>query len=145
MENDLIYFAGLFDGEGSIFINKSSGKHVAKNGFNYNLRISLRMTDKEAVQDFATYFKLHEPKIISNSKEEWKNIWRTESSANLAKEILMKLLPYLRVKKNQAKLAIEFQENRPKLNRFFGRPDQEESRLEKCYQEMSNLNRRGKH
>jgi len=143
MDKDLVYFAGLFDGEGSIYINKQKGKHVARTGYNYALRVCLRMTNEQIVKDFATYFSL-KAKPIPNSKVEWKPLWRAETTSNKALFILKKLKPYLRIKKAQTVLAIHFQENRPKGNRFHGRTNPELLRLERCYQQMKELNKRGK-
>ena len=141
MYDELSYLAGLFDGEGSIRISKAIGKHVAKSGHSYTLRVTLRMTDEETVRKFAQYFKHESVRCISNTKPEWKLIWRCDILSNDALIVCQTFLPFLGIKKEQAKLGIEFQTNRP---RGLARGQQEEERLERLYQQMKKLNKRGK-
>jgi len=102
---DLAYLAGIFDGEGSISITKS---HRNKK-FNptYAIRISVQMCNPYIPHLFLDTFggsiNCYEHK--GNQLPHWHwHLWSTK-----AIPFLETLMPYLRLKKNEAELAIEFQ------------------------------------
>ncbi len=107
----LAYFAGLFDGEGCISI----GHHKPQRGKRteqHTLRCSVVMTDKKCVTSFIVFGGsiCQKTKFLTNPK--WQPQWTWSISSNQAKGFLETFLPFLRLKKKQAQLAIEFQEMR---------------------------------
>jgi len=104
-KTDLAYIAGIIDGEGCIHIQQRSGK----NG--YQLLLNVPSTDEwlPAWLNFAfggsVFFR---KSCLPNRQDVW--VWQT--SSNQAKACLEAIYPYLRLKQPQAKIAIEFQQNR---------------------------------
>jgi hypothetical protein len=105
------YLAGLVDGEGSIFIRVGKVRRKDKLYTHMIPQLSISMTDKETI-DFV--------------KEAWnagtyyvvpRKIWRTQYVVVVSKRLelqrlLTDLLPYLRTKRHQAKLMLEYCEDR---------------------------------
>jgi len=112
-KTDLAYFAGLFDGEGSICITR----HKPKRGISeqHTLLCLLSMTNREAVSAFRDCFgggmTVHER---SNGKR--KLMWGWVMSSNKARIFLESILPFLRIKKAEAVIAIEFQTRKKQYN-----------------------------
>lgn len=107
------YIAGLFDGEGSISICKFRSHNSDYVCPHYILSVTCTNTNKEIIEWL--YEKIGSSKQMR--KREWgKSNWKTSyswmASANKAVVVLKNIYPYLRIKKAQAKLAIEFQENK---------------------------------
>jgi hypothetical protein len=107
-DTDLSWCAGFFDGEGYIIIVKSKdSKHIA--GVRHWLRIGINHVRPEPLQEIQ--------KILGGSlrfdekvygKRFPRYVWTT-STADAAR-VLNLLLPYLKNKHLEAKLALEFQE-----------------------------------
>ncbi len=97
---DLAYIAGLFDGEGSICIER--------NGRRFWIYVGVIMTDEYIIRwlqfVFGGSIYHYAPRGISK-KDQWR--WRTVGPQAIP--VLKALMPYLRLKKAQAELAIEFQ------------------------------------
>jgi len=106
----IAYLAGLFDGEGSINIFKQSNKKDRINS-GYFLEISIGNTHKGVLQWVLENFG---GRLTHNAEQYTKRnhrTWRWRASSNEACAVLKILLPYLIVKREQAQLAIEFQEH----------------------------------
>jgi len=111
-EIEIAYMAGVFDGEGSIIIGKSK-QSTNRIGIGYQLLLSLGMADKSIPDLFCSTFggfvfdiPAHRTEFVKNAlKTQW--IWRINSKK--AMQCLEILIPYLRVKKDEARLAITFQ------------------------------------
>jgi hypothetical protein len=108
---DLIvaYLAGILDGEGSICISRVAPKPPRRPSPQYQLHLIVRMADTEAIMLFHRYFG---GRLIINT------VWKKKGSKPLSEwatgydhaiAVLSVLLPYLRIKKTQACLAIQFQ------------------------------------
>lgn len=102
------YIAGLFDGEGHVFItedkrpNYKTSLHI--------LRTGVTNTHKETIEWLFSKFPTTLSKRVRHKEHpKWKPCYFWEASSNLAKDFLETILPYLRIKKRQAELAIEFQ------------------------------------
>lgn len=106
----LAYYAGVFDGEGHITICISKR---ANGSAQYWLQIGVCNTYVPLLDNFKADFgvghlsKLYGPK--SNAPRIPAMCWRCTS--NQAMYILEAMLPFLRIKKEPAKLAIEFQKH----------------------------------
>jgi hypothetical protein len=122
------YFAGLFDGEGTL--------RISFNGKQYQLLASLGMTDRRPIDALHARFG----GWIENRSNEgtgWKPvfIWRASSSGAVA--LLNAIENSLLVKQEQAKIARKFQslleERSPRLD----------PRKAELFNEMKEANRRG--
>jgi LAGLIDADG endonuclease len=112
-DNDLAYIAGLFDGEGSIFIGKSKygpdvNKTKNKSGFTFRVRCAVGMTDEsiihwlKAVTGIGRIYYKERPST-ENSKPAW--YWITNDRESIV--FLRIIKDCLRVKKSLAELALE--------------------------------------
>jgi len=110
-KENLIYLAGLFDGEGFIVIVRSErydARHLYKNP-NYHLDIGIEMSKAEFLKDFAKEFG-GTFRYIKKREERYKQQMGWRLSGNLASEFLQSILPFLKVKQEEAKIAINFQD-----------------------------------
>ena len=98
---ELAYIAGIFDGEGCIGIARS------KNGRYYHLIAELGMANKYISHLLKFHFggSVHEIPKPDNCQVQWH--WRVASVK--ADMFLRTIVPYLRLKKAEAQLGIEFQ------------------------------------
>lgn len=106
-DTNLAYAAGIIDGEGCIGVYKQKNKK-ARVGYFIALIISVSMGDSEATlwlkDTFGGSHHCFKPLFRDNKPR-----FRWQMSATKASNFLCNLLPYLKVKKQQAELAIEFQ------------------------------------
>jgi len=137
----LSYLAGIVDGEGTIRIGATnpSAKHPNRNII-YYASIGLGMTDKAVIELFVKKFGA---KLRKECVPNRKMIYRWGTCGNEAvPKIIKKLLPYLIVKKKQAKLVIKFCENRKTtgFRRNKKLPISELRRREELYWKVKKLN-----
>ena len=96
MEDFTIWAAGFFDGEGSVTIIKSA----------YGLQISVTNNYKTIIEEFARRF---DGSIATTSRANRKNkTYQFFFSFKAAREFLTQVLPYLRVKRADAELALDY-------------------------------------
>ena len=141
------YLAGLLDGEGCFRIDRQLTPGVKKQGCKnprYNASISIHMTTREPLDFFRSIF----PKghmAYEGVREKRPNqrptyCWRARNRETVM-EIIEKLLPYLLVKHNHAKILYEFclghVDGRNYKN---GMPEHELQRREELYQKVKKLN-----
>jgi len=110
---DLAWLAGIIDGEGSIFIMKQSRKDRERS-FNYILRISVQSADRIMAKECMLIADDGEAMDAPTKKENHSNTYKWQINGKRAVKVLKEILPYLRVKKDQAISAIEFQETTKK-------------------------------
>jgi len=140
----LNYYAGLFDGEGTVRIVK-----VARKEPTYSVWVSINMCDaimlKELFYVFGGSFYHYDSK---NSKHRDLYSWiiTTKKAYNFLKEIY----PYAVIKKEQIRLALELQENifACKGNRKYGTPHKRETiryreRMRKRMKKMKHISING--
>ncbi|MGC9101431.1 MAG: LAGLIDADG family homing endonuclease [Caldisericum sp.] len=98
---EIAYIAGFFDGEGSIYTSKGKKQ--------YFLTVSITNTNLYVLEFIREL--LHIGKISKNPDKNLghRKVYRLRLYSNDAKNFLEILLPYLKVKAEQAKIAIEFQ------------------------------------
>lgn len=99
MPLSLEYIAGIFDGEGCVFIYRDS------RWGSYTLSINIANTYYPmlvAIQEQLGGNLKH----LANSNDVWQLVW----SSKKARDVLVLLFPYLVVKREQAAVAIEFQD-----------------------------------
>jgi hypothetical protein len=114
---ELAYLAGLFDGEGTICIQKDSRPLAKDNGRNwnpiYNVTFRIGMIEEKAIKGFKEFFKVG---FIDCEKSyhKFRPMWRYSIRAkDDAKMVIEKICPFLRVKQPQAWLALKYFENCP--------------------------------
>lgn len=104
--NYISYCSGIMDGEGSIYLSKSRGK--------FKPGLSISMNDIHGLEVFKTLFggkiRIGKKRIKLDSKN---NAYArayiiSYGSYSKIKEILSHLLPFLRVKKEQAETMLDF-------------------------------------
>lgn len=112
---NLAYAAGLFDGEGSVFIARGRTNRN-KSGLYFSLRIEFGNTNEQAVRWMQCYFggSVYERYADIDTR---RTLWAWHLRGQKALGFLKVIVPYLRIKKSQAELAIEFQ-SRQELGRY---------------------------
>jgi hypothetical protein len=128
---DYIYLSGILDGEGCITVG--AGKRSAC--INYNPIVVVQNTNKELIdwlqKTFGGQVYLSK-KETSKTKAAWS--WRITKKRNI-ELLLLAVLPYIRVKREQAKLLLTFvrlERTAPTAQRV------------DLYEELRRLNSRGK-
>ena len=107
-ELDKAWLAGIIDGEGSIFVMKQKRKDRERDT-NYILRVSVQSTDPFMAHECRNLaggpviYEQHEKRPNMSNTLKW------ELNGRKAANFLESILPYMRVKHAQAKLALEFQ------------------------------------
>lgn len=110
-ERTKAYIAGLFDGEGSIFIRIGTVKHKDKTYTHFIPQVSISMTHKGTMDYLVRELNVGIYRPIQRGK------WRTQyylcvSKRKEIQSVLTVLLPYLRTKKEQAEMMLSFCDNR---------------------------------
>ncbi|MFQ6077511.1 MAG: hypothetical protein ACE5Z5_15510, partial [Candidatus Bathyarchaeia archaeon] len=104
---ELAYFAGLFDGEGSIQITKETHRDDHHRNPVYCLRIDLSLIHRSPILRLKGFFKAG---WISRRVHNYKGrvVWYWGAKGEQACRVLEALLPYLHIKKPQAEIGIAF-------------------------------------
>ena len=102
---DIAYVAGLFDGEGYVDIYQATQSKASKSP-SLMLRVIISQKDGAVMiwleEKFGGYVRM------DRRKDSW--IYRWDIRSQQAKKFLELILPFLKVKDEQVKLAIEFEE-----------------------------------
>ncbi|CAA9280909.1 MAG: hypothetical protein AVDCRST_MAG26-3369 [uncultured Chloroflexia bacterium] len=108
----LAYVAGLFDGEGSIVIGCSKRTLTSGNPTaHYWLQVGITNTDRELIDWLHITFGGHiSDNSHSPSRKRMRPCWAWRVMSREAKAFLESITPYLRSKKAQAAIAIDFQQ-----------------------------------
>ena len=112
MENltvaDLAWTAGIIDGEGSIFVMTQKRKDRERDT-NYVLRVSVQSTDPFMTAELKKMFlDGAEFSVQRDNRPECSDTMKWQINGRRAAKFLRSILPFMRVKAEQAKLAIEF-------------------------------------
>ena len=110
----LAYVAGLLDGEGSIVIgvSKPSTSRGNKSPSHW-LQVGVTNTDRKLIDWLLLTFGGHiSDNSHSPSRKKQRPCWAWRIMGNQAKTFLEAIHPYLRIKCEQAELAIDFQTER---------------------------------
>jgi len=130
------YAAGIFDGEGHV------GIVVTKNGrgdLYHRLMIDVTNTNVEIIQWLFERWDgvIHNPRYFA--QDEWRTAHRWTVCDGRAMRFLEDVLPFLIIKQEQAKLAIEFQQTKTKGG--FGAPKPDLTYRDEVRKQISDLNR----
>jgi len=100
---DLAYIAGLFDGEGSICIAKAKPRGGRKSP-HYTLAINITNTNMEVLEWTQSLFggSINRKEGVNKPCFSW------YCSALKAEHFLMSILPFLKIKKGRAKIALGY-------------------------------------
>jgi hypothetical protein len=99
--DDLIYFAGFFDGEGCISITRQKKSWGNKEQpYFHRLRINLAQKDPSVLKELYD--------IVGGTIHCSNGIWKWYADDAFAVQFLEAITPFLRIKKAQAELALEF-------------------------------------
>lgn len=109
MDEKNIYFAGLFDGEGCISINKIVGEKQGYKRPGFQLRLSITNTNKEVLEEVQKKFG---GKLYTRNRKNSRTYYDWVVVSKQCIEVLESLKPYLIIKKRQAEIALEFQKAR---------------------------------
>lgn len=130
------YFAGLFDGEGSVGIAKHKSR-TSRRGHCHELIIQVSSSDKNITVDLKETFG---GSVCSFKAPKNLPMWRWTISTKKALAFLEIISPYLRIKKEQAKIATAFQSKKKHQPNISNEYYQEQ---EKQRNMMMQLNRKG--
>lgn len=101
-KTDIAYVAGIIDGEGCIYIEHG------KKGKAIQLSISVGSTDKWLCE----FLKFSFGGCLYQMKSKTLPFWKWEIRTRQAGTFLELILPYLRLKRPQAEIALQFQKAR---------------------------------
>lgn len=137
LDTEAAYIGGLFDGEGNITLAREKTK-LSQRGFIIRLEIRVDNTNKNAL-DFISD-ATHIGRVYTYEKDNRKPLysWQLRRLADI-KALIEQLLPYLIIKRERAKLTIEYCEGRLS-KRYHAAYDERELQL---VGEISKLNHRG--
>lgn len=153
--NQLAYLAGLIDGEGCIGIAKCRKEPTPNNPTPLHLCVSLSigMTDGDLLESLAEETGLGFTRLCESTRPGWRprTDWRLSSKA--CRQLLPALLPYLRLKKPQAKLVLRYlrlASHKPVWNARNGKHDVQYKqhatyikRVLGIYEDLKRLNKKG--
>ena len=105
-EIDLAYTAGIIDGEGCICLSLVKEKNIR--GRRQRLTVSVGNTDKRLTLWLKNMFGGHS--VLQSRTRNNKDYYQWRVSSKKASFFLSLILPYLKLKRRQAELGIEFQE-----------------------------------
>lgn len=126
------YLAGIIDGEGSLIVSRSNrGSYM-----NYYGRIHVKNTDYRLIKWLLDHFggNVHHHPPADLVKHKIAYSWYFSGDAHDKETLLLAVMPYLIVKKEQAKILVEFFRMSGEVN---------PPRREELYQQITKLNRRG--
>jgi len=136
-ETEKAYIAGFFDGEGCIYI----GKVRTRNTETITGRILIGGTNKEEINYLFNLIKNGRKNETQHSnRQNNKKMYRIELAQSQGIIFLREILPYLKLKKQQANLFIELSELKKKSSR---KGKYNIKRQEEIMEENKKLNRRG--
>lgn len=140
---ELIYLAGLFDGEGTICIQKDSRPLYKDNGKNwnpiYNVTVRIGMIDENAIRGYRNFFGVGYidcEKVYHKFRPMWRYSVRAKDQVQL---VISQLRYHIRVKQPQADLALRYFKECPSQRGRFLSPEVL-AKKEQFYIAMKTLN-----
>lgn len=113
-ETDKAWIAGIIDGEGSIFVMRQK-RLDRERDTNYILRVAVQSTDPYMTKALKELCPISaEFSVQRDKRPECSDTLKWQVNGKNAARFLEEILPYLRVKHEQAQLAIEFQKTTKK-------------------------------
>jgi hypothetical protein len=145
-ETDWAYLAGLLDGEGCIGVHLRARQHRGSEQKNHapSFRILLNVTNtnREVLDWLRSYLG---GSVTQKTRETLRNrpawVWRQQRT-DAAQAILKKCLPYLKIKRQQAEIALKFP-GCVKVNNWMSEASEIAELKRSLYLQTKHLNRRG--
>lgn len=138
---DHAYVAGLIDGEGSIHVESTKGRWFAP-----RMCLGMTLPALEVMQEFHAEYG-GTLRIMRPATEKWAEAWMWYTHGDATVRLLSDAMPYLRIKKEHAKLAIQVWDIRSGLpRRENGQAKWTESARSQCQdlkEAVASLNRKG--
>jgi hypothetical protein len=140
-DEDAIWIAGFFDGEGHVGITRTLGKK-SHHSVIYGLKTTLTNTRLDILDmirkliGMGTLYK-------KSPHEGWKQGWTLNLTRPEIEPFLKRILPYLRLKKEQAKIMLEFLETGCYTGTREAPPSRIVALRDILYTELSQLNKTG--
>lgn len=111
---DLAWTAGIIDGEGSIFVMKQK-RGDRERETNLILRVAVQSTDPFMTKELQKMFpEGAEFSVQRDKRPGCSDTFKWQLNGRKAANFLKEILPFMRVKHQQAHLAVEFQETTKK-------------------------------
>ena len=109
----LAYVAGIMDGEGSVTISKAHSKKT-RIGYQFVMYVTVRNTNEWLIHWLYFNFGGNVGMSNDNGHKRFgsKPIWYWQATSRVAMKFLKSILPYLQMKREQAEVAIQFQERK---------------------------------
>ena len=138
---DFIYAAGIVDSDGNICISKCNRKRMVNPS--YSTHVHVTNTNPKMIKYFKeTFGGCDSHWDDGNSKHKPMLGWHLYGEAS--RQFLLQLLPFLRIKTEQARLSILFQEEMNKNGTNGKSPPESLAMRDKLYKECASLNKRGR-
>jgi hypothetical protein len=146
-ETEKAWLAAIIDGEGTITLSKRKSK-LARRGFYYIPTLEVTNSCKELL--IKIWETVGEGGVYRERRSEqnprWKRKWLYNGSAGVLRAVLPQILPYLIIKKNQAKTTLEYLQY-VRDNPMVGRreiPAGYYPRIDALYFALKKMNEKGK-
>jgi hypothetical protein len=116
-EPDLAYWGALLDGEGHLGIRMNGDRPYRPTGASrYIARLSLGMTDERLVREFAVRFGIKTVQVVVAARHPERSAkldsYRATTDGAGAARILSEVMPFLRLKRRQAELMIQLEQEK---------------------------------
>jgi len=95
------YVAGIMDGEGCFMLFKHTNKKC-KSGYSWQIKATIAQNNREYLEELRSELNMGQIVKVKNKNSAWISF-----SANHLRKLLPKIIPYLRIKKQQAILLLE--------------------------------------
>jgi len=110
---DLIYAAGFFDGEGSIGIYEMGSSPKKRQTAHLALVMNVTGTSQSIIMWWKNTFGGRIARVCNSHRDVRRaDSWKWCCDAKMAREVLELLVPYLKLKKVEAEIALEFQRHK---------------------------------
>ena len=140
VDTDMAYLAGFFDGEGSIMLIPSTS--VNRGPGRYRLTLAVSNTVEHSVVRYAiTFGGSVLPIAAKNARCKSSYRWMITSAG--AERALMAMLPFLKVKKDQAQVALDFRSTQQRPLRGQKLSAEEVSHRDQLVTKLRDLNSKG--
>jgi hypothetical protein len=143
-EVETAYIAGIIDGEGSIGLLRR-GDAKQRKGQWITIQLQISNTNKPIMDWLDVMFGLKKGQYVYANHAGWRNWYSIKLQGNRAYDIILRIRRYLRIKKSQAELVINYVSWRQSIGIISHRFSQQEDEIrEKFYLTCRSLNKRGK-
>ena len=105
---DRAWLAAVVDAEGSIIVSRIKQGPQVKRGYSFRATLSISNTNEDFLQHVKQIIGTGNLCRLPEHRKNWKDKFQYLANANTLRAILPEILPYLIIKREQAKLVLEF-------------------------------------